>query len=411
MAPPPQLPPVDRSGITNYATYHARHVHTANMHLAMRRLREEGLLEQKVPPVIGIEHTSRCIEKIDGEGYALYQTILENPYDLAPRLIYADWLREHGDEERADFIQRTIELKDYDLRTALYPAIRSGLDPNECRRLLDKNLTTWHGMHPPVMGKLFSGASDLPYGDVNLYWRNGFVDSIYFKTLHKHTHILSNLAKIHPIRAVGFETLIPLPINELINTNHSIGQRTWLAVLKELAKEFSNLFTLFFFENGGNIDYMPNVRKAWAQNSQVFHPRPMLDPSIIPQYLFPFVHNYGYKLSIRGCEFLVFDGKNAALSALSNGAIDCARKEAGLPSLTEHPKTVFNFKIDDPWFNPEMRGRLPYYRYPTGISARLEDRPTLHNWVQSAMLPIPPDWVRDQLGLPFIQTDDKKEGE
>src|SRR5688572_9295030 len=36
---------------------------------------------------------------------ALLQTIVENPDDDAPRLVYADWLDEHGQPERAEFIR------------------------------------------------------------------------------------------------------------------------------------------------------------------------------------------------------------------------------------------------------------------------------------------------------------------
>ena len=43
------------------------------------------------------------------EGDALYQTILENPEDDAPRLIYSDWLEEQGDTQRAQFIRIQCE--------------------------------------------------------------------------------------------------------------------------------------------------------------------------------------------------------------------------------------------------------------------------------------------------------------
>ncbi|HEX3148978.1 MAG TPA: TIGR02996 domain-containing protein [Gemmataceae bacterium] len=41
---------------------------------------------------------------------ALLQSILAAPDDDAPRLIYADWLDEHGDADRAAFIRAQIEL-------------------------------------------------------------------------------------------------------------------------------------------------------------------------------------------------------------------------------------------------------------------------------------------------------------
>jgi uncharacterized protein (TIGR02996 family) len=43
-------------------------------------------------------------------GEALYETILAAPADDLPRLVYADWLEEHGDAERAEFIRVQIDL-------------------------------------------------------------------------------------------------------------------------------------------------------------------------------------------------------------------------------------------------------------------------------------------------------------
>ena len=41
---------------------------------------------------------------------ALFQTILDNPEDDTARLVYADWLEEHGGQERAELIRVQIEL-------------------------------------------------------------------------------------------------------------------------------------------------------------------------------------------------------------------------------------------------------------------------------------------------------------
>ena len=48
---------------------------------------------------------------------ALVQAILHAPDDDAPRLVYADWLDEHGDADRAEFIRvqsRMARLPFYD---------------------------------------------------------------------------------------------------------------------------------------------------------------------------------------------------------------------------------------------------------------------------------------------------------
>ena len=44
------------------------------------------------------------------DGDALLRAILDSPDDDAPRLVYADWLEEHGDPARATFIRAQIQL-------------------------------------------------------------------------------------------------------------------------------------------------------------------------------------------------------------------------------------------------------------------------------------------------------------
>src|SRR5579872_702669 len=44
-------------------------------------------------------------------GSLLLRAILENPADDSARLVYADWLDEHGQSERAEFIRVQIELQ------------------------------------------------------------------------------------------------------------------------------------------------------------------------------------------------------------------------------------------------------------------------------------------------------------
>ena len=42
---------------------------------------------------------------------AFLADIVEHPDDDAPRLVYADWLEDHGDPERAEFIRTQCELE------------------------------------------------------------------------------------------------------------------------------------------------------------------------------------------------------------------------------------------------------------------------------------------------------------
>ena len=39
---------------------------------------------------------------------ALLRAVCENPDDDTPRLVFADWLQEHGEGDRAEFIRLQI---------------------------------------------------------------------------------------------------------------------------------------------------------------------------------------------------------------------------------------------------------------------------------------------------------------
>lgn len=44
------------------------------------------------------------------EREALLKAVCDNPDDDTPRLVFADWLQENGEEERAEFIRAQVEL-------------------------------------------------------------------------------------------------------------------------------------------------------------------------------------------------------------------------------------------------------------------------------------------------------------
>src|SRR5262245_42219655 len=96
------------------------------------------------------------------DGPALLASCVEDPEDDVPRLVYADWLEEQGQSERAEFIRAQIQLArdpdDSPERRAL--AFRA-------RELLDQHEEEWIPRSPP-----------LP--DVALEWsfRRGFVEHI-----------------------------------------------------------------------------------------------------------------------------------------------------------------------------------------------------------------------------------------
>ncbi len=90
---------------------------------------------------------------------AFLRAIIENPDDDTPRLVYADWLDENGDPERAEFIRVQIAME----RDRDEPHVRQARAARE-RELLNRCGRTWV---PPAAG---------PAGTA---FRRGFVERIH----------------------------------------------------------------------------------------------------------------------------------------------------------------------------------------------------------------------------------------
>src|SRR5262245_38374918 len=67
---------------------------------------------------------------------ALWRAIIEDPDDDAPRLVFADWLDEHGDSEQAEYIRVHCALGDPNT-------------PAEDREALARRARTLTGWRPP----------------------------------------------------------------------------------------------------------------------------------------------------------------------------------------------------------------------------------------------------------------------
>ncbi|WP_020471097.1 TIGR02996 domain-containing protein [Zavarzinella formosa] len=115
------------------------------------------------------------------EGKALYQSILENPEDDAPRLIYSDWLEEQGDSQRAAFIRAQCELARAEPYSPLFRKLTA-----KSRRLFQP-----HWLHT-LRGKV-----------LNAEMRRGFIHKI---TIYSKRFVLDGgeIFDIEPIREVKF---------------------------------------------------------------------------------------------------------------------------------------------------------------------------------------------------------------
>ncbi len=155
---------------------------------------------------------------------ALLKAILANPDDDAPRLIYADWLDENGQEERAELIRVQIAL-----------AVADGCpvdDSDYC-----KKFNRWHAMQLRERELLQGPRPDLYENEVCWFhqgdgtdtwrilfrpqWRRGFVHAIICTAEDWIAHAAAILAA-QPVREV---TLTTAP--------------TWGGRVGELWKEFN----------------------------------------------------------------------------------------------------------------------------------------------------------------------------
>jgi len=97
------------------------------------------------------------------EREALLRAVCENPDEDTPRLVFADWLQENGDEERAEFIRLQIELV----------GMRDG-KAKQKKQAREKELLKAHQVDWTAPLKEFEGNRT---GDYYVF-RRGFVEAI-----------------------------------------------------------------------------------------------------------------------------------------------------------------------------------------------------------------------------------------
>lgn len=110
---------------------------------------------------------------------AFLEAVLSDPDADAPRLVFADWLEEHGDSDRAEFIRVQCELARLPYDEDRY----SDLQAREFR-LLSRNFTAWADRQPYV------------------HFRRGFLDKWDYVRPEAFVEIGPQLLARHPIRDV-----------------------------------------------------------------------------------------------------------------------------------------------------------------------------------------------------------------
>lgn len=130
---------------------------------------------------------------------AFLQSVCEEPDDLATRLIFADWLEDHGDPDRAEFIRIQCELSgDID-----EPARLLGLQARESE-LLRVHRRRWNGeLHRLLSRTALANQVDSRRGLIKSWtYRRGFVEAISMQTraFVQHPDVIFRLGPIKFIR-------------------------------------------------------------------------------------------------------------------------------------------------------------------------------------------------------------------
>jgi uncharacterized protein (TIGR02996 family) len=167
---------------------------------------------------------------------AFLQTIRESPDDDTPRLVYADWLEEHGDADRAEFIRLQIE------RSRL-----PGADPadrplrNRAVALLARHVQGWLGpladwLHVSVKADTLvdqerNGDEVYRLGlDGRAVFRRGFVDQV----------VLSGTTFAHADAVFGLQPVRCLTLSAAGDCLPDLAAAPWAARLRELIVLWDN---------------------------------------------------------------------------------------------------------------------------------------------------------------------------
>jgi uncharacterized protein (TIGR02996 family) len=192
---------------------------------------------------------------------AFLQDVLANPDDDTPRLIFADWLDDHGEPERAEFIRIQVRLARWEVDTqAQADELRARV-----RALLAEHDEEWAG---PVVGGLANG----------WVFHRGFIEELTIEagTLHDYAADLFAAAPLRRLRLLeARDHLADLVANPLLLrlealdlTHNHIGDSG--AAVLALARFLAPLSDLGLRANGIGLEgvqaltgsrYLRNLRR------------------------------------------------------------------------------------------------------------------------------------------------------
>jgi uncharacterized protein (TIGR02996 family) len=155
----------------------------------------------------------------------LFPAILDEPDVDAHRLVYADWLEEHGQAKRAEFIRVQVEL-----------ATMAGDDPRRFdltkreAELLERNRTTWAADLPKWVQ---------PRESHGVTYRRGFVDEVRCTTINLVIG-LGGLLRRTPLQAALLHRMRPGNLDRLAALP-GLARLTGLDLLSPIPEELERL--------------------------------------------------------------------------------------------------------------------------------------------------------------------------
>jgi uncharacterized protein (TIGR02996 family) len=151
---------------------------------------------------------------------AFLQAIVEDPRDDATRLVYADWLEENGQPERAQFIRVQVALA----HAAPDDPRRQALEREE-RKLLRGRKAAWKAEVPKLSG--------VAWGE----FTRGFVGSVTFASAYRYHQWVVRVTRAAPIDEIAFR---PRRAGDRISTT-GLANSPHLAKVRVLHLSHQNL--------------------------------------------------------------------------------------------------------------------------------------------------------------------------
>jgi uncharacterized protein (TIGR02996 family) len=152
------------------------------------------------------------------ERAAFISAILDNPDNDTVRLVFADWLEEHGEAERAEFIRCQIEV------ARLPKILRDAIEPGKrAAEMLKKHEAEWRKVVPEKQVTEFQVG--MGYGEINGFYHRGFL-------------VFLGISSAEFCKVAGpLLTVEPASFSLFLFDEHSGGSKVTLEEVEQLAAD------------------------------------------------------------------------------------------------------------------------------------------------------------------------------